>query len=190
MPSHIALASLSSLRVSKHFIPAHDRLPNSSILNKPLLIYHAAFVAGGHGHDAAGPASASAVESHLSAVGVVTPQWRYTMYPTTHFHSTSHEVLCVTSGRARLCFGGEENPGRVETTVQAGDVMVLPAGVAHRLLEDLEGGFQMVGSYPDGCHWDMCFGKAGEDGKVKAIAKLEWFRKDPIFGDQGPVLDA
>lgn len=181
MPSNATVASLDTFRVSKHFIPAHNRLPNSSILNKPLLIYHSIF-----------DGDASAVESLLMSVGVVVPQWRYSMYSTTHFHSTSHEVLCVTSGRARLCFGGDENPHRVEPTVQAGDVMILPAGVAHRLVEDLDAaraGFEMVGSYPEGFHWDMCYGKAGEMEKVRNIGGLPWFQKDPIFGDHGPVLD-
>lgn len=178
MPSKLSPISLSTLRVSKHSIPSHGLLPNSSILNKPLLIYHSVF---------ANP-SASAIEAQLTSVGVVDPQWRYGMYPTTHFHSTTHEVLCVSSGRARLCFGGEDNPERVEPTVEAGDVMVLPAGMAHRLLEDF-GGFQMVGSYPKGCDWDMCYGREGEEGKTKSIRDVKWFERDPIYGDEGPVLD-
>lgn len=176
--------SLGTLRVSQHLIPAHKGLPNSSPHNKPLLIYHGVFSVS---------ASAVVVEAHLTAVGVVASQWRYTMYSTTHFHSSSHEILCVAAGRARLCFGGEENPGRVELVVEASDVMVLPAGMAHRLLEDLSGGvgggFEMVGSYPKGCQWDMCYGKAGEEGKVEGIGKLPWFDRDPVYGDRGPVLD-
>ena len=111
------------------------------------------------------------------------------MYSTTHFHSTTHEVLCISRGRAKLCFGGEDNPDRVEPVVQVGDIMVLPAGVGHRLLEDLDGGFEMVGSYPVGCDWDMCYGRKGEEEKVKGIFKVEWFKRDPIYGDEGPVLD-
>ncbi len=68
------------------------------------------------------------------------------MYSTSHFHSTSHEVLGIASGKARLCFGHEDNPKKIEEVVQKGDVIVMPAGVSHRLLEDLEGGFSMVGS--------------------------------------------
>lgn len=70
--------------------------------------------------------------------------------------------------------------------------MVVPAGMAHRLLEDVSGagpGFEMVGSYPKGCHWDMCYGKAGEEKKVESIGKLPWLDRDPIYGDRGPVLD-
>ena len=55
---------------------------------------------------------------------------------TSHFHSTSHEVLCVFKGTARLCFGHEDNPKRVEAVVDEGDVMVVPAGVSHRLYVD------------------------------------------------------
>lgn len=181
MPSTTATAALSTLRVSKHLVPSHGLLPNSSILHKPLLIYHSVF---------ANP-SASAIESHLASVGVVVPQWRYSMYSTSHFHSNTHEVLCVCSGRARLCFGGEENPGRVEPVVEAGDVIVLPAGMAHRLLDDTSVGsrFEMVGSYPNGCDWDMCYGREGEERQVEGIGSVPWFDRDPIYGDQGPVLD-
>lgn len=111
------------------------------------------------------------------------------MYSQSHFHSTAHEVLCVFAGRARLCFGGEDNPKRVELVVEKGDVMVVPGGVAHRLLEDLEGGFNMVGSYPVGKTWDMCYGKEGKGDKVKAIADLSWFERDPVYGDEGPSLE-
>ena len=72
MPRAISPASLSTLRVSSHMIPAHGLTPNSSALNKPLLIYHSVFPA------SQGSVSASAIESHLKATGVVTPQWRYT----------------------------------------------------------------------------------------------------------------
>lgn len=108
------------------------------------------------------------------------------MYSQTHYHSTTHEVLCIASGSAKCCFGGEENPDRVEPTLSAGDVVIVPAGVGHRLLEDY-GGFQMVGSYPTGKNWDMCYGKPGEESKVRAISDLGWFTKDPVYGQDGPV---
>lgn len=180
---------LSSLRVSRHPIPAHNLIPNTSVQNKPLLHYYGVFSA-----PRGGALTASAIEAHLASVGVMEPQWRFSMYATTHFHSTTHEVLCISCGRARLCFGGEDNPGKVEALAEKGDVLVVPAGVGHRLLEDLseggdDGGFEMVGSYPKGYHWDMCYGKKGEEAKVRSIAKLPWFERDPIYGDQGPTLD-
>ena len=173
------LTPLKDLRVTKHMIPAYGLTPNTSIQKKPLLIYHSAFT----------NASASSIESHLTKTGVVTPQWRYTMYSTSHFHSTSHEVLGISSGEAKLCFGHEDNPERVVEVLKEGDVVIMPAGVAHRLLEDIKGGFEMVGSYPTGCNWDMCYGKKSEEGKIKGIEKLGWFQRDPIYGDHGPTLD-
>lgn len=109
------------------------------------------------------------------------------MYSTSHFHSKSHEVLSVSAGLAKLCFGGEENPDRVEAVVKKGDVIVVPAGVAHRLLED-RGDFNMVGSDPGGKSWDMCYGREDESEKVKKVKDLVWFAKDPIYGHEGPVL--
>ena len=109
------------------------------------------------------------------------------MYSQNHFHSTTHEVLCIASGSAKCCFGGEDNDGRIESVLERGDVVIVPAGVGHRLLED-RGGFQMVGSYPIGKNWDMCYGRAGEEEKVKDIAGLGWFSRDPVYGDEGPAL--
>jgi len=177
--TRVNLTPLSSLTISTYHIPAHGLIPNTSIQHKPLLIYRSAFPPS---------ATASQIESHLLSTGAVQPQWRYTMYSSTHFHSTTHEVLVVASGSAKVCFGGEQNPGRVETRLEKGDVVVVPAGVGHRLLED-EGRFLMVGSYPRGCAWDMCYGRVGEEEKVMGIGGLGWFEKDPVYGEKGPVLE-
>ncbi|KAG9310243.1 hypothetical protein JVU11DRAFT_9890 [Chiua virens] len=109
-------------------------------------------------------------------------------YSTTHFHSTTHEVLCIAAGHANLCFGGEDNPGRIVAEVGKGDVIILPAGVAHRLLQDIDGDFQMVGSYPKGKSWDIYYGKQDKEDKISRIEDLGWFTKDPIYGDSGPVM--
>ncbi|TQN66703.1 hypothetical protein CSHISOI_08839 [Colletotrichum shisoi] len=196
MPSNIALTPLSSLSVSRHLIPAHGLLPNTSIQNKPLLIYHGVLTPSSSSSSSS-PPSASAIEAHLRSVGVVEPQWRHTMYTTTHHHSTTNEVFCVSAGRAGLCFGGEADPHRVEPVVEAGDVLVVPAGVAHRLLEDLDldldldldgGRFEMVGSYPGGHDWDMCYGRQGEEAKAGDIGRVAWFSSDAVYGDDGPVV--
>lgn len=179
----MSLKPPSAIRVSRHLIPAWSSIPNTSIQNKPLLIYHAAFEK---------DVSASQVSNHLKKVDVVVPQWQYSMYKQSHFHSTTHEVLTVVSGRARLCFGGEENPERVEPIVEVGDVIIVPAGVAHRLLEDQSGGFTMVGSYPKGKNWDMCYGAGDEnENEIRsAITQLSWFDQDPIYGRDGPAIQA
>ena len=118
------------------------------------------------------------------------------MYTQHHYHSTTNEVLVVISDkRAELCFGGsEENGDKVVLEVGKGDVMVVPAGVGHALLRELGTGggkFQMVGSYPVGAKgWDMCTGEHGEREKQwKNVETVEWFERDPVYGDQGPILD-
>lgn len=111
------------------------------------------------------------------------------MYREHHFHSTTHEVLVVSRGSARLCFGGKDNPDRVEYQANRGDVMVVPAGLAHALLEDTsEGGqgYEMVGSYPVGAsQWDHCTATSGQDQSEveRKIKDLRWFDKDPVYGD-------
>ncbi|KAH8592981.1 hypothetical protein B0O99DRAFT_516597, partial [Bisporella sp. PMI_857] len=173
-----SLTSLSSLQVSRHQIPNHGLIPNTFIQNKPLLIYRSCIPVS---------ASTSSIELHLKAVGAAISQWRYTMYRTAHFRSTTREVLRISNGNAKLYFGGERNQDRVEVEVKKGDVVIVLAGVGHRLLDDFESGFEMVGSYPKGRHWDMYYGKEGEE-KVQSIEKLEWFEKDPVYGDEGPAL--
>ena len=46
----------------------------------------------------------------------------------------------------------------------------------------------MIGSYPTGKSWDMCYGKEEEKKKVMGIGSLRWFERDPIYGDEGPSL--
>lgn len=70
MATSSILTPLKELKVSKHQIQAYDLIPNTSIQNKPLLLYRSAFREN---------TSASQIEDHLSSVGVVTPQWRYTV---------------------------------------------------------------------------------------------------------------
>ena len=50
-----------------------------------------------------------------------------------------------------MCFGGEENPLRVETEVTTGDAVAIPAGVDPACWRTWKGGFEMVGNYPKDC---------------------------------------
>ncbi|KAH9917549.1 uncharacterized protein B0H18DRAFT_34287 [Fomitopsis serialis] len=102
----LKITPLSALRTSTHHIPAHGHIPNTSLSPHPLLIYHGAFTP-------EPTPQPSTIEAHLKRIGVVSPQWRYTMYSQSHFHSTTHELLVVFRGAARLLFGGEGNPGAV-----------------------------------------------------------------------------
>lgn len=171
---------LSSLQVSRHFIPASPPFPNTALnTSLPLLIYHRCF-----------PPSSTpgTIEAHLRAVGVVEPAWRYPMYREHHYHSTAHEVLVVSRGSATLCFGGADNGRKVLHEAEKGDVFVVPAGVAHAMLED-KGEYELVGSYAVGAaQWDHQTGKLGKAGEER-VRGLGWFKRDPIYGDEGPALD-
>lgn len=90
-----------------------------------------------------------------------------------HFHSNSHEVLACVSGQARLQLGG---PHAEIYDVRKGDVVLLPAGTAHKRLDQSQD-FQMVGAYPEGRDYDMHYGDE-EAGDYEAI--LERIQQVPI----------
>jgi len=114
------------------------------------------------------------------------------MYREAHYHSTTHETLGIFRGKARLRFGAsiDDNPSEgIELDVKVGDVIVIPAGVAHCSLTD-SGGFSMVGSYPEGAaQWDTCYG--GEQREVEEhkekIKGIKIPEKDPVEGSDGPL---
>jgi uncharacterized protein YjlB len=43
----------------------------------------------------------------------------------------------------------------------------------------------MIGSYPPGKEWDMCYGRQGEEASVQQIESLGWFERDPILEGGG-----
>ena len=112
--------------------------------------------------------------------------WVDGVFPYHHYHSTSHEVLCVVGGGARITFGGSEG----ETVeVEAGDVVVIPAGVGH-CNEGSGGGFSVVGAYPEGQeNYDLRTGEEGERPEVlENIRGVPLPETDPLFGTEGPLL--
>jgi uncharacterized protein YjlB len=114
-----------------------------------------------------------------------TGTWRNGIYPYHHYHSTAHEVLGVASGSARVCFGGE---GGAEIDVAAGDVIVIPAGVAHKLVEERDG-FVVVGGYAGGRSWDILRPRAGTlVAACERIAAVPLPESDPVSGPDGPLL--
>jgi uncharacterized protein YjlB len=112
------------------------------------------------------------------------PAWRSSIYTFHHYHSTAHEVLGIATGGARLMLGGRQ--GR-EFDVAAGDVIVIPAGVAHRRLSS-DPGFLVVGGYPPGQTWDLLRGEAGERPQAdRNIASVPRPDTDPVAGPEGPL---
>ena len=113
------------------------------------------------------------------------PAWRYGVYAFPHYHSTAHEILGVYRGRATLRLGGG-----VGTTldVEAGDVIILPAGTGHQNL-GASPDFHVVGGYPKGQDADLLRGKAGErpaaDERIASVAPPT---ADPIYGENGQLM--
>ncbi|PWT84426.1 MAG: cupin [Acidobacteria bacterium] len=110
--------------------------------------------------------------------------WRDGVYPFAHYHSTSHEVLGVYSGSAMLRLGGEHGKS---VDVQGGDVIVIPAGIAHQNL-GATADFGVVGAYPGGHDWDLLRGLPGERPRAdRNIAALPMPDNDPVYGAKGPL---
>jgi len=112
--------------------------------------------------------------------------WVDGVFPYHHYHSVSHEVLCVVDGKARITFGGPEG----ETVeVEAGDVVVIPAGVGH-CRESSSAGFSVVGAYPRGQEdYDLRTGGEGErPGVLENIRNVPLPEADPLFGEGGPLI--
>ncbi|CAO1629486.1 unnamed protein product [Jaminaea pallidilutea] len=155
--------------------------PNSSPHGLPALFWPGLTssrlgTSGGSG----GGGGPDAIRSQLRSRGWE-PQWTFPMFKQAHYHSTTHELLCIISGSATLLLGGSdavasnappppgpedprEGSDRSATTIDvaAGDALLLPAGYAHRAVVDHDG-FRMIGSYPaNGETWDMCYPSAKE----------------------------
>ncbi|GHA16596.1 hypothetical protein GCM10007989_09560 [Devosia pacifica] len=165
----MANGNLSTV-LAEHF-EDDGRFPNSAL---PLLIYKGA-----------GPADADGMEVLLRRNDWA-PQWRGGVFDYHHYHSTAHEVLGVFSGWARLMMGGPQ--GR-ELLVEAGDIVVIPAGVAHQHVGSSDD-FQLAGGYPPGQEWDILRGEPDDRPQAdKNIAAVPMPRRDPVGGDSGPLLE-
>jgi uncharacterized protein YjlB len=94
-------------------------------------------------------------------------------------------VLGVRSGSAVIQLGGEQGK---PFDVQTGDVVVLPAGTGHKLLESTED-FQVVGAYPGGNKPNKKLGGPDERPDVlEDILDAPLPKYDPVHGEDGPLL--
>ncbi len=149
------------------FVPNNPRLP--------ALIYEGAF-----GPDAAD--LTTLMENRFSENGWP-PQWRDGIYDFDHYHSQGHEVLGIAAGHAKLMLGGDT--GR-EIDVTTGNVVVLPAGTGHRRLSQSDD-FLVIGAYPPGQTGDIVREEA-TSAMIQRIAILSFPPRDPVVGDDGPML--
>lgn len=109
--------------------------------------------------------------------------WRNGIYDYDHFHSTSHEVLGIEAGRARLQLGGASG---VEVDVEAGDVLVLPAGTGHRRISGSLN-LSVIGGYPRGQERPDLL-RAVNAKSQDRIDHLSLPTTDPVQGPKGALL--
>jgi uncharacterized protein YjlB len=114
-------------------------------------------------------------------------------YPAHHFHSVTHECYAAFKDSSRMLLGKGPLDGRaggVEVGMNAGDIIVLPAGVSHCNLES-EGDYTYVGLYPEGSpHWDNNWCKADQEETATKAANARSVPvpdHDPIYGKDGPL---
>ncbi len=111
--------------------------------------------------------------------------WRNGIFGYHHFHATAHEVLGVATGTVTVQLGGEEGP---ILELESGDVVILPAGVAHKNIDSSED-FVVVGAYPPGQIWDVNTGGDDEHPRVdESIAAVPLPETDPVYGPEGPLV--
>ena len=116
--------------------------PNGMIPNSrfPLLVHRNAVPGGGE----------KAVRQLFQKHGWLN-NWSYPgIYTYGHFHSTTHECLGCAAGFMEIEIFGM---GGTRVRVDAGDVIVMPAGVSHAMTDNSDD-VLMVGGYPDGREWD------------------------------------
>lgn len=159
----------TGLRTEAVRLPHGGWCPNNRLL--PLLIYRSAF----HG---SGETLARIIEKTFASNGWP-PAWRYTIYDFPHYHSTSHEVIGVFSGSARVRFGDEVG---IDVELREGDAVFIPAGVSHQRIAS-SADFCGVGAYPSGFEPDMQRKEDSDpDASRERIEDLPHPGLDPVSG--------
>jgi len=109
--------------------------------------------------------------------------WTNGIYDYHHYHSITHEVLGVISGSCVVALGGSDEK---QFNIEKGDVLVLPAGVAHKNIRSTKD-FKCVGAYPGGADYDIKRGRPEEKAEAENnIRKVPLPHKDPVYG-KGPL---
>jgi uncharacterized protein YjlB len=150
-----------------------EKISNSKY---PLLLYRKAF-------KERGDKGAEWLEQHFLHNNW-SNSWRNGIFDFHHYHSITHEALGIYSGSALVYLGGEEGN---KVKVQAGDIIVIPAGVGHKNLESEDLG--VVGAYPGGMMYDLMRGNAGERPQTdENIAAVPVPDQDPLLGKNNGLL--
>lgn len=107
--------------------------------------------------------------------------WRDSIYDFDHYHSNTHEVIGAFRGRTEVMLGGESGQ---KILLERGDVLIIPAGVAHRNLTP-KNNFKCIGAYPDGIDYDICQGLLERSKAIDNIKRVRVPKKDPVLGNMG-----
>jgi uncharacterized protein YjlB len=165
----------ASPAIETHRFADDGTVPNNPTL--PLVLYRGALGSEGD--------LAARCEAMFEANGWP-GSWRNGIYGHHHYHSTAHEVLGIARGSARVRLGGD---GGQTVELRAGDVVVIPAGVAHKR-ESASADLLVIGSYPKGQRPDICRAETGtHDTAVANIARVALPASDPVTGGAAPLLD-
>jgi uncharacterized protein YjlB len=111
--------------------------------------------------------------------------WTSGIFEYDHYHSVTHEVMGVYKGKTTLQLGGKNG---IKIKIEKGDVLIIPAGVAHRNLKK-ENAVKCVGAYPNGKNYDMNYGEKKELTRaIKNIKKVKMPKRDPVFGKTEGII--
>ncbi len=188
---------LETNSIERVFLTASGGMPNNDKL--PLILYRAAVDLGNE--------EPESVFEKIFAKHSWGNGFRGDTFPFHHYHSVAHEVVGFARGRAEIQFGGPAGPIH---RVQAGDAVVIPAGVGHCRLDETPG-FSSVGAYPPGQSPDLCvmsesdaciarqrsdmgvlkisvIGKKELRATRASIAGISLPESDPILGNSGPIM--
>lgn len=158
-----------------NFVFADDGLvPNNPL---PLLIYKGAV-------DLENASPEKAIEDLFGANGWG-DMWRNGIYDYLHYHATVHEALGIARGHARVRFGGDHGK---EFELDAGDVVILPAGTGHQCLKASRD-FSVVGAYPPGARMHVTRPTPENHARaLRTIPEVKLPNADPLFGEDGPLM--
>jgi uncharacterized protein YjlB len=121
---------------------------------------------------------------HLFQSNGWTNNWGDIIKTQNHYHSNTHEVLGINSGKVEMVIGGAR--GKI-IRLKEGDVIILPAGIGYYSLENKKK-YIAVGGYPNGEDWDMIYDEHEKYiNSQKSIAKNPFPILHPIHCLNGPL---
>ncbi|MEO6454326.1 MAG: cupin domain-containing protein [Ginsengibacter sp.] len=159
--------------VIRHILKDDGQFPNSGLF---LLIYKEAIKL---------PDNDSSIFKKIFKNNNWENSWLNGIYDYHHYHSITHEVLGIYKGSANVQFGG---PNGIAENVSKGDVIIIPAGVAHKCNSASED-FKCIGAYPDGMDYDIKKGEPSDRPKAdENIENVKLPETDPVYGLDGPLI--